>query len=63
VTIEHQRAAIDTAIGTTVGGTGVAVWLDWIQGGAATVAAVGGAVLVLIRLLIAWREWRNGRKV
>lgn len=59
---ESQRAAIDTAIATTAGGGAVAVWMDWIQGGAATVAAVGGAILVLVRLAIAIRDWRNGKQ-
>ena len=56
------KTTLDTAIGVTAGGTGVSIWLDWIQGGAATVAAVGGAALVLVRLAIAICDWRNGRR-
>jgi uncharacterized MnhB-related membrane protein len=54
-----QKAA-DVAISSTALGSGVAVWLGWIQGVAATVAAVGGAVLVLAQLYVFFR--RNGKR-
>lgn len=53
------KGMTDTAIGATASGAGVAVWMDWIQGGAATVAAVGGALLVLVRLWVAVRGLRR----
>lgn len=50
----------------TVGGTAATSpwWLEWLHTAnevAATVAAIGGVVLVLIRIRVAWREWRGGR--
>lgn len=53
-----QRAA-EAAIGVTAGGTGVAVWMNWIQGTAATVAAVVGAVIGCLTL---YRMLRNGKR-
>jgi hypothetical protein len=60
VTPPLQRAA-EAAIGVTAGGTGVAVWMNWIQGTAATVAAVVGAIIGCLTL---WRMVfpRNGKK-
>lgn len=54
------KVALDTGIGG-IGATSP-LWLQNIQTGAGLVAAVGGAILVIIRLAIAWRDWRNGGK-
>ena len=53
------KIALDTGIGS-IGATSP-LWLQYIQTGAGLIAAVGGAVLVIIRLAIAWRDWRSGR--
>jgi hypothetical protein len=53
-----QKVA-DAAIGVTAGGTGIAVWMDWIQGTAATVAAVVGAIIGCLTL---YRMLRNGKR-
>jgi hypothetical protein len=57
-----QKATLDTAIGVTAGGTGVSVLMDWIQTGAATVAAVGAAVLVVLRIYYTISDRRNGKR-
>jgi hypothetical protein len=57
VTPDQQiKTALDTSIGTI--GASSPLWIQHLQQGAAIVAAVGGAILVVIRLLIAWRDWR-----
>jgi len=56
------KAATDVAIGTTAGGTGVAVIFGWIQTGAATLAAVGGAILVGLRIYWSVKDRRNGKR-
>jgi membrane associated rhomboid family serine protease len=58
VTPPLQRAA-EAAIGVGAGGTGVAVWMNWIQGTAATVAAVAGAIIGCLTL---YRMIRNGKR-
>jgi len=61
MTIPMQRAA-EVAVGVGSGGTGVAVWMGWIQGTAATVAAVIGAVIACITLYRMLRYPSNGKK-
>ena len=56
------KTATDVAIGAGATASGAAVWFDWIQHGAAIIAAVGGAALVMVRLAIAIRDWRNDKK-
>jgi hypothetical protein len=56
------KTTLDVAIGATAGGTGVSVLMDWIQSGAATVAAIGGAILVLLRLYYTIQDRRNGKR-
>lgn len=59
---EQIKGALDTAIGTTAGGTGIAVLAGWIQTGAATLAAVGGAILVGLRIYWSVKDRRNGKR-
>lgn len=54
------KNAIDGAIGAV--GVSSPVWLQYLQNGAGAVVAIGGAVLIVIRVMIAWRDWRNGKK-
>lgn len=64
MTLPMQRAA-EAAIGVTAGGTGVAVWMNWIQGTAATVAAVFGALIAgitLWRMVFPRRDPSNGKR-
>lgn len=53
------KTVADIAIGAGVSAGGLSVWFEWIQNGAAVVAAVGGAGLVIVRLAIAIRDWRK----
>jgi type IV secretory pathway VirB2 component (pilin) len=57
-----MQRVTEAAIGVTAGGTGLAVWLNWIQGTAATVAAVIGAIIACITLYRMLRDPRNGKK-
>lgn len=38
------------------------IWLQYLESGSKTVALVGGAVLIVIRVAIAIRDWRNGNQ-
>jgi len=37
-------------------------WLQALQQGVGLFMLLGGAALLTLRLAIAWREWRQGRK-
>jgi hypothetical protein len=54
------KNAIDGALGAA--GISSPFWLTQLQTVAGAVVAVGGAVLIVIRVMIAWRDWRNGKK-
>lgn len=54
-----QKAA-DIALGA--GGVSSPIWLHYLETGSKTVAIVGGAALVIVRLGLAIRDWRNGKK-
>ena len=57
----HKAAvAVDSAIG--VGGVASIAWWPYIEGAMQVVVGVGGAFLIILRILIAWREWRNPKK-
>lgn len=53
------RNTIDAALGT--GAVTSPIWLQYIQDGLGLFMLIGGAVLLLLRLMIAWREWRNSK--
>jgi hypothetical protein len=59
-TTQHIKTALDTSIGTI--GAISPIWIQYLQEWAGFIAAVGGAILVIIRLAIAWRDWRNGKR-
>ena len=57
----HKAAvAVDSAIGA--GGMASIMWWPYIEGAMQVVVGVGGAFLIILRILIAWREWRNPKK-
>ena len=35
------------------------LWLNWFEGWMQALLLVGGVVLLMIRIAIAWREWRG----
>jgi hypothetical protein len=51
------RTSMDVAIGTSA--VTSPLWIQYVQNGATVVAAIGGAVLILIRVWIAIRDLRN----
>lgn len=58
------KNAVDVGIG--VGGLTSSEWLQWVHAMsdmAAAMAAVGGAILVTLRIAIAYRDWSEGKKV
>lgn len=55
-----QRAVTDIA--TAAGALSSPWWLDLIHYGYQGSMAAGGAVLLLLRLAVALREWRQGKK-
>lgn len=60
IEVENVRQAADLTIGTV--GMSSPLWLQYLHAAsdiAATVAALGGAVLVALRVLLAYREWRK----
>jgi hypothetical protein len=54
--MESTKTALDTALAS--GAITAPVWLAYVQTGAALLMAVGGVVLLALRIAIAWREWR-----
>lgn len=60
---QSGKTLLDIAVGIL--GTLSLLWLDVVNAVnmiAGFVAAVGGAILVIIRIIIAWRELRGKRK-
>jgi O-glycosyl hydrolase len=58
--IAQAKQTIDYTVGT--GGVTSPAWLPLLNEIAALVALYGGAVLVLIRIAIAIKEWNQRRK-
>lgn len=54
------RAATDTVV--AAGAITAFEWYRYFADGLAVFMAIGGAVLLGIRLALALREWRRGRK-
>ena len=57
---------LDHIAGKTDIATGVAaitspLWLRWLEYGAATYIAIGGVILITIRVAIGIREWRRNK--
>jgi hypothetical protein len=51
------RTAADVALGTSA--VSSPIWLQHLENGAAAVAALGGALLIVIRVWIAIRDLRS----
>lgn len=54
------KNAIDGTLGTL--GVSSPIWLQYIETGSKTIVLIGGAMLVVIRVAIAIRDWRNGKQ-
>lgn len=50
------------AIATAATATGAAVWLDIVETGLGLLTMTLGLVLVIYRILIARRQWREGQQ-
>ena len=57
--VDAAKTAIDGTLG--VGAVTSPFWLNWLETGLGLFMLVGGAVLLILRLLIAWREWRDSK--
>lgn len=57
---DSAKASIDGTLGTVA--VSSPIWLQWLENGLGLFMLVGGAALLVLRLAIAWREWRDGRK-
>ena len=58
--VHKATVAVDSALGA--GGLSAIVWWPYIEGAMQVIVGAGGAVLIILRVLIAWREWREGKK-
>lgn len=58
--IEGARNAIDGTLG--LGAVTSPFWLSWVENGLGIFMLVGGAVLLTLRLMITWRQWRAGKQ-
>jgi hypothetical protein len=56
---QHAKEALDAIIG--VGAVSSPIWIRLIETGFAVVMALGGAILLALRIALAVREWREGR--
>lgn len=56
---QHGKEAIDGLLG--VGAVTAPFWVKLVETGFTIGMALGGAVLLALRIAIAWREWRAGR--
>lgn len=57
--LEQTKQTIDYSVGA--GGITSAAWLPFLNEIAALVAIYGGAILVLLRIMMAISEWRRTR--
>ena len=60
--IDNQAAqtakhALDSALG--VGAVTSPFWLTLLQTGAAIITVIGGLILLGLRIMIAWHEWKT----
>jgi hypothetical protein len=52
-----MKNTIDGTLGTA--GLSSPVWLDWLTASSALVVAVGGAILIILRIVLAWKELKS----
>ena len=55
------KAVLDTALG--VGGVTGVLWLEYLAQSMKAVAAMGGALLVLMRLYLTYLDWKLHRNI
>jgi predicted ferric reductase len=55
--LEHIAGKTDIATG--VAAVTSPLWLRWLEYGAAAYIAIGGIILITIRVAIAYRNWRR----
>jgi hypothetical protein len=56
---QHGKEALDGVLG--IGAVTSPFWLQAVQTGIGLFMLIGGAILLALRLAIAWREWRVGK--
>ena len=56
--IEHTQAKVDAAI--AAGALSAFWWMPHFDGVVHVLLALGAVALVVLRIGIAWREWRKG---
>lgn len=57
---EKIKLAIDTVTGVTATAT-APFWFQALQYGVGTFMLIGGAILLVFRLMITYRDWKRGR--
>jgi hypothetical protein len=55
----HGKEVMDGILG--VGAVSSPIWLQYLQTTVGMFMLIGGALLLALRLAIAWREWRAGK--
>lgn len=56
--IDSVKNAIDGTLG--VGAVTSPFWINALETGLGLFMLVGGVLLLILRIMIAWREWRAG---
>ena len=56
-TVQSAKAAIDATVG--IGAVTSPFWMQALQTGIGVFMLIGGAFLLALRIMIAWREWRG----
>ena len=55
-----MKAPFDVSLGAVAATS--PLWVTWLETGSGIVLAIGGVVLVLYRIALAHREWKQGRQ-
>jgi hypothetical protein len=59
-TVQHVKTSIDTAL--AAGAISTPWWVQSLQTYVGSFMLIGGAVLLVLRLVITWNEWQAQRK-
>lgn len=59
--MDTTKTVLDGAI--VSGSVTAPVWIDYVQSGIGLLMGVGGIVLLMLRIGIAWREWKSRNDV
>lgn len=58
--MQDMKVPIDAAIGGVAASS--PLWYQYVETGLGIFMLIGGAVLLCLRLAIAWRDWKHGNK-